>query len=350
MSAVSGGALRSFGLFEILDRTFRIYRENFLSMIGIVALVNIPLTIASTLNTLANPSFSSDNTFSSFSGSNASSGNVGAVCLFSVVTIVLSIVQAVIVNGVLTYMTSESHLGRKATIGEAYSAIRHRFTNVGCGLMLFYLIVIALGFGIGVVGALCAPALAGFGVLIYVAIATYAFLIPILTLEDVSTSFGVNRAWGLGKTRFWAAIGLSALIFILSLILTASLTTVAYFLLFQSNSTSMFDTTFVIVQAVLNAIINIVLLPLMPIALTLLYYDTRVRLEGLDIALNATNTPEPRPSDVVSPEPGPFLEGRDFVNMLIIVGITFVIGLIFYQTFQSLLGPEINSILENAAR
>lgn len=352
MGAFSGGALRSFTLLEILDRTFRIYRENFLAMIGLVAVINIPLTIVSTLNTLSNPGFSSSSFgggFSSGSSQLSSGTDFSSACLLPALTILLSIIQVVVVNAVLTYMASESHLGRKASIGEAFSAIRHRLTKVGCGLVLFYLILIALAFGIGVGAALCTPALAVFGVWIYIGVATYAFLIPILTLEEVNISFGVNRSWGLGKSRFWSILGLIVVITILSLVLTASLTAVSYLLLFQMFSTGMTEGA-LIVQTVLSTIINILVAPLTPIALTLLYYDTRVRLEGLDIAFSAVDTPEPRPADVASPRPGAFLESRDWVNMLIVVGVTFVVGLIFYQAFQSLLGPEFNSLFENFAR
>ena len=43
----------------------------------------------------------------------------------------------------------------------------------------------------------------------------------------------------------------------------------------------------------MNTIIDVFIAPIWPVALTLLYYDTRVRVEGLDIALRTVNVPDP---------------------------------------------------------
>ncbi|RPI96212.1 MAG: hypothetical protein EHM39_11055 [Chloroflexi bacterium] len=60
----------------------------------------------------------------------------------------------------------------------------------------------------------------------------------------------------------------------------------------------------------------------MPVGLTMMYYNIRTRVEGLDLALAAVDKPDPRPSDVVSPEPEyGWLTGRDLVNIVILTGL-----------------------------
>src|SRR5260221_1251460 len=69
------------------------------------------------------------------------------------------------------------------------------------------------------------------------------------------------------------------------------------------------------------------LAPILPIAYTLMYYDTRVREEGLDIALKSVAVPDASPGDVPTPPPGPFMVRKDWSNlgMLALLGLVPVV-------------------------
>src|SRR5260370_28976442 len=110
---------------------------------------------------------------------------------------------------------------------------------------------------------------------------------------------GMNWAWALAKARFWPVFGFSAGVgFIYFLIYLALLT---FSVLVRGTvSGASFGAT-QIIQTLLQGIITIFVTPILPIGFTVLYYYTRVRLEGLHIALDSGNTPDPRPSDLGSP-------------------------------------------------
>jgi hypothetical protein len=54
------------------------------------------------------------------------------------------------------------------------------------------------------------------------------------------------------------------------------------------------------------------------------YYDARVRLEGLDITLQALSRPDARPSDVESPPASLRLVHRDYINVLILMAVAVI--------------------------
>src|SRR5262249_16057057 len=95
---------------------------------------------------------------------------------------------------------------------------------------------------------------------------------------------------------------------------------------------------------VLNTATQIFLTPVLPIGLTLLYHDTRNRLEGLDFALQALGRPDARPSDVASPELRLALNSRDWLNIAIIVGVSIAIVLIGGALIQSLISSIVPAV------
>jgi hypothetical protein len=316
---------------ELLDRTFRIYRDNFLGFIGLVAAVTIPLTL---LNTLSTSSYLDALSRSSVFG--RSSSVSGSQLVFILVALITGIVQGVILNGTLTYMASESYLGRRVTVGQAFSAAATRFVSLGVGLLLFYLIIFLMAMVVGVL-SLCLIGFLGFGAIIYFGLAIYAMLVPVLVLENVSASFGINRAWYLGKTRFWFVAGLMLVIWLISLVITLALGGVQQFFAQQLiNSRSLGAAQIVVLF--FQIVVGLFTAPIFPIAQTLLYYDSRIRLEGLDIAFQSLEKPDPRPSDVPSPAPsGGFLSGRDVVNLVILSVGTIVLTLLFSAAVSQLI-------------
>jgi hypothetical protein len=84
-----------------------------------------------------------------------------------------------------------------------------------------------------------------------------------------------------------------------------------------------------VISIIIQAVIGIVISPILPIGLTLLYYDARVRTEGLDIALQTTGKPDARPEDIISPPvDGP--NSKDFVNLGIFVIIPFLLLVAYF--------------------
>jgi len=317
----------TFSFLEVLDRTFRLYRDNFATIVGIVASIVVPISLIQIVLSLLNaPALAATSTLGRNSTSVFSASQTSALCLSSAVTTILALLQIVLLTGAVTYVASESYLGRKVTIGEAFRARRNRFTNLGCGYVIFYVVLVGLGFVVGLAGAFCTPVWAALGLVAYVGVATYAFLAPVLVLEDVGTTTGVNRSWSLGKARFWTVLGLVLVLAIITTVINLAFTGVAQFLLLPLRfSGSLVGSQ--IVNWILTSISSIFLAPILPIGLTLLYHDSRNRLEGLDFALEALGSTA-HPSDVISPAPQSGLTSRDLINVGIILGVTVLVVLI----------------------
>jgi hypothetical protein len=331
----------TFTFLELLDRTFRIYRENFATLIGLVALVTIPLSIINLVLTL--PSLSTMTDFATFGRPADTSQLTSTVCLSTLLSLVIGLLQFVLNNAPITYITSESQMGRKVSMGEAFRATRPRFSSLAFGVILFGLVIVAASLFLGLISALCAIAFAAFGIVVYIGIATYSFLVPVLVLENVGASFGINRSWSLGKARFWMVVAVSTSITVLTFIIALAFSAAGLWLVYQIIPPTTPFVTRQLIESALSTFISLFTVPLLPIALTLLYYDTRTRLEGLDIALQALGNPDARPWDVVSPGGGAGLNSKDWVNIIILtvgaVAITVVLGATLISLLQPFMPP-----------
>lgn len=328
----------SFTFLELLDRTFRIYRENFITFIGLTALVTIPLTIIQLLLSMA--ALGGVNDLSTFSN-RQTGGASNTVCLSSLILLAVAVLQFVLTQGPIVYIASESQMGHKVSIGEAFGAARPRFGALAWAFIMFYVFLFVFAFAVTLISTAlqCAPGLALLGIVAYIGISAYAMLSPVVVLEDVGAAFGVNRAWALGKSRFWTAFGIITAITIIGAVIQLAFTSVAQLVVGGSVSSVSF-TTADIVNTAISTIIQIFIVPLLPIALTLLYYDTRTRLEGLDLALQTMDDPDARPRDVGSPGGGAGLTQKDIVNIIILtVGtlvLTFVAGALLASIINTL--------------
>lgn len=317
---------------EILDRTFRIYRANFIGFIAIAATFMIPLTIVTTLLT--------QNYVNDVRRFGLRAGYPTSYWVLIIASIIGQYIASIVINSVTAYIAAENHLGRQPTIAEAFREVRPRMGTLALGLFVFGLLLGACFFLAAFTGSLCFVPLLALPIIGYLGLTGYFYLTPVLVLEEVSAGLGINRAIALGKARFWPTFGLYILVtiivfcigFLLGL-LNAFFPTPAYMSL-----------TVNLAQVVIQTIAGILTMPIMTIALTLMYFDTRVRVEGLDIALESVDRPEPRVSDVFSPaSTTPLITWPDVGNAFILT-VGFVIlsfalgltGLTFLNNFMGL--------------
>ncbi|MEM6528396.1 MAG: hypothetical protein AAF653_08880 [Chloroflexota bacterium] len=305
---------------DVIDRTFRIYRKNFIPFVTItaiialpLALVNVPLTIAQ----LRDPN----------SGLAAGLGLLGGS-----VGLATSLVQIIVLQPIVTYMASEMHFGNRITVRSAFRDIRNRMGQVGVAYLLFGLLVGAVAFvgffaGIFTVGILAIPV---FIFLFYYATSVNLFLLPMVALEDIEPMKAVSRAYKLGRQRFWRGLGLGLLISMITVTQTITLIALSQLSLLPMESAGLTNIV-VLVSVVAENLVAIFTTPISIIALVVFYYDSRVRLEGLDVSFYLSRYDNPRPSQVPSPTiSGGFITGRDVINMLILLGgIAAVIGVAF---------------------
>ncbi|HEU4745576.1 MAG TPA: hypothetical protein VFS61_10080, partial [Anaerolineales bacterium] len=128
--------LRPLRLGELLDRAIRLYRANFLTFIGIIAVAYVPLMV---LQTAASALLSSSmlgglSTPEEIFSNTGYWAGIGA-------TLILALVQFVLVQGIatgaLTRAVADNYLGKKIGILDAYRGIgKSWLTLVGALLFL----------------------------------------------------------------------------------------------------------------------------------------------------------------------------------------------------------------------
>jgi hypothetical protein len=333
-------AVPGFSLTQILDRTFRIYRQNFLPFFVLSAVVQIPLLVINNLisapqrQALLGMMSSGNGTTLSITEAQAALGQMVGIALVAIVVeLVVAYLQGILIYGPIVYVASENHLGRSATLGDGFAAVRNRLQTLAGGLGLFYIILVVVGIPLILPFALCGL---GVGILLYVGLALGSLLVPILMLERTATGTGLARSWVLGKSSIWRllviTLGLNVITFLITLALG-----VVVLQVFKATTNPIADT----LSVILEGLGSFLLLPLLPIALTEVYYSVRTRVEGLDMALKAAPTANPSPADVASPAPPrQLLTNEDYLNVaLFAVGA--VVLIVLYVIVAASAGPQL---------
>jgi hypothetical protein len=316
-------ALRPMGIADILDAMFRIYRNNFLTFIGIAALAQIPLMLLQLIVQLTfGRAFSADLLSLSTELATASTTSLEDLPLTSIiayigVTLLLVLLQLIIIqqlmNGALTNAIARSYFGESTTILGAYQLGSSRIGSlIAAGLLvgligfvvfvaffaLYFGAIFAFISGIGDSrGALSALAsllcvfglflLIIFGVL-YVAV-RLLFITQAIVVEGKSAVEGIRRSWGLVQGSFWRTLGGYLLLSLLIQIVLAIPVTSATFAIQLTIGDPFDPLANYTLQQILNSLVTyaaqILVLPLQLTAFTLMYYDLRVRKEGYDLEL-----------------------------------------------------------------
>ncbi|HMB23324.1 MAG TPA: hypothetical protein VKP08_10860, partial [Anaerolineales bacterium] len=186
---------------------------------------------------------------------------------------------------------ADNYLGSKTGIADAYRGIRTSwFTLLGAILLLGIII-----FGISIWFLVpCIGWFTGFGMLMFVTTAISPLLPPTVVLEHQGAFDAMRRAWSLARRRFWPLLGFVLVLYLFSLVIVNGPAIIANVLLMQVlaslGSSSMEAVLLPVIQGLVSLIFVLLYLPLQVTALTLVYFDLRVRTEGLDLAILALQT------------------------------------------------------------
>jgi len=264
--------LRPLSLGELLDKAIRIYRSRFFLYLSISALLELPSALISTVAILRKDSFSNPNFFI-------------APFFTAVAFIVLTPIMA------QTYLRQPNPIQPRAS---EYHTV------------LFS--VVAVTFLISLLGIFLSSQLRNAIVPIdnlsmvplyflyadYLSIVFYIILVArwrmtrtISILESRGAVSAMRRSWALTRGWFWRIFSIFCILTVLTSILSRVLTAIAVvfvsFLSSQSPDYQMVIPT----QIIVPALINILILPLYVSIDLAIYYDLRVRKEGLDLQLRA---------------------------------------------------------------
>jgi hypothetical protein len=280
--------LRPSSLGEILDRTAQMYRSGFLLYFGIAAvsyaavlLLSLVLDVLLHPQELTNPR--------AYASLRLAAGVV--VGLFTMVPV--SIAMAAVMQAV-----ARNYLGQTCTIREAYAIVRRRWYRYILILLTMYVytfLPVALLMGILVGGA--ALLLAGAArvavlvlavLLVFAGIAfalwrvlRWALTIPASVMEDLPVHRALKRSSTLTQ-------GGAGRIFVMLLLVGAIMTIIQYAFLVPTfillvKSKGIITLTTQVISSLGSSFSGAFVLPIYSIALTLFYYDQRIRKEGYDI-------------------------------------------------------------------
>ncbi|MBK8022782.1 MAG: hypothetical protein IPK19_15445 [Chloroflexi bacterium] len=328
-NSLPGTSLQSRTLMELLQATFAIYRDNLVAYLILSAVVVIPITVISTLfgDSLLNavtyvgdtPTF--DPAF------------VNQICLFSIVVLVLTVVQTAILNCVVTHMTSEAQFGRKLTLVQAWNESSPLISKLVGANLIFFMVVFALAFASTLAISLCPLLVPIFAFTIYLSTAVNAFLAPVITLERTSATTSVVRSYYLGKSVFWRIFALSLSLALITLLFQLVIDAVVGL----SGAAGSGAATSLGVSTLAGILVSIITTVLVPIAMTLLYYDARIRRENLLAELKSVGA-DARPLHVpVPPNMPPLINNQDIMNIVGLIVFVVVLMLFLGGTASALL-------------
>lgn len=350
--------LRPLRLGELLDRAIRLYRGNFLTFLGIIAVVYVPLMV---LQTAASALMSSSVLEGRFSTPQDLFSNYGYwIAIFA--TIILGLAQFVLVQGIatgaLTRSVADNYLGKKTGILDAYRGIGSSWLTLLTALFFVILIFFALILWLFIP---CIGWLTGLGMMAFLMGIVNPLVAPVVVLEAagpwsssgdnifqrfsnwiVRSVLAVNRAWSLARRRFWPLLGYVFILYLFSWIVVNGPSAIVNVILVQVLQSFDDPTMQLVLTSVIQGLVQLVFIliyyPLQMTSFTLIYFDLRVRTEGFDIAFLTRETSDSTDLTEVTTVPAPqvnepFMTGAELGNFAILelagVGLYFLVVSIF---------------------
>lgn len=313
--------LRQLGLGELLDETFRLYRNNFLDFVAIAALILVPYTIINFAIQL--PFQTRLAQFQAQAGNPATFQNqlpvrmLGELAVWYVILIGTGLLYVIVfqplLQGALARAISQRYLDRPTGIGDSFgAALRRSPALIGSRLIPTLLGSVSFGivFGLFVAAFVLMLRTAGRGaaqartsvplVLLMVGLGFLLLLIAsivvgcvavriiftsqIVMIEGRGPWASLVRSWRLTQRYFWRTLGF-VIVIVLLVVLLSSIPTLAIALPVQFFAG---QRTYLIVASAVGGILNVIATPFAMIAYTLMYYDLRIRKEGFDLEQQTT--------------------------------------------------------------
>jgi hypothetical protein len=258
--------MRPLEIGDLLDETFRMYRRYFLLFGGISVILSIP---SAALFGLALSSFSSvlrqsNGQTADLSFMTPLLAGLGAGLLVNLLFLPFSM-------GAITYAACESALGRPVTAGGVLSGVLRRYFSLFVYWFLFFFF-----FYVSLV--LC---------ILPVALWTWIFVgwivvTPAMFVENIGLGAALSRSWRLVEGRWWRTF---LVLFLIAIIWYIAQFALGAFLQLGQFLLQLVVSPFIAIaiSSATGQIVSAVVSPILQIGIVLVYFDLRVRKEGLDL-------------------------------------------------------------------
>ncbi len=284
--------LRPMSTSQVLDRTFFLYRRNFWLFAGIgmlpPAFVLVAQLIALTIPKGAN----------NLAGSVAGIATIGVGVIVGVVVYLIGYALA---TGASVYAVSNAHLGKTTTISQSYRSVSDRVaaiigTSICMGLVIGVVIAGAVGATALLSNAL-AKAMGGISAVIIIPVwvveivflmrfvLRYSLAIPACVLEKLGPVESLKRSFALARGTegrvFLVYLLFGIIIFVLSLVFSIPV----FVGIGVATTKGALPIQYQIAQLFASFLASTLSGPVSIIAISLVYYDQRVRKEAFDLTL-----------------------------------------------------------------
>ena len=307
--------LRPLGFGTLLGASFQVIRRNPRPTFGIALLLNgvVIVLFVGIIAGVATWAFSRVGSAALENSDEITAGAIGAGVLAALIPIVLSVLVGAVLQGIIALEVSRATLGEKLTTRSLWRLARGRIgaligwsaavtgavTVAIIVISLVITLIIAFGGDAGlVVGVILAILAALCAVVVWFWLATKLSLIPsVLMLERLTLRQAIVRSWRLttGMGYFWKILGTQLLV---NFIVQTAAQVVTFPLsiasgiggaLVNPNGDISAGIAVIAVTYVLTGIVSLVFSALASVTqasvTALLYIDTRMRKEGLDLEL-----------------------------------------------------------------
>jgi hypothetical protein len=283
------GGLRPLGVGEILDNAIQVYRRNFRAFITMTAVAVVPIEIVTVLvNLSARPSsHTQESTIGGIQFGSSSTGHEEAVRLgASFVVIILAMIAGRLAIGACTRGVADAYLG--GVKADARASLLVAFRSLGSLLWLELLAAPAIGVGL----LFClAP-----GVWLWV---SWIVATPVLLVEGVRGTHALRRSFQLVNGRRWPILGLALIAALLAGVVSTVLRLVLVGVILATRDAT--STAYIVSSGVIGAVSSLLTTPLVASAYVILYFDLRVRREGLDMQIVLNNLDSPATPNITPP-------------------------------------------------
>lgn len=296
--------MRPMGIADILDETVELYKTSFVLLVGIAAVMNVPYAIFERYFYTVRFSH-----FISKPGANVSPTEMAAFLGATILGILYLLVTAPIVTGALTYAISERYLGNKVTIvgsfrrvfsasvfGQLLLAIMIKVAVVVIPTVMVWFALVMAALSLLVTHSAISPMALLLGALGLVSAFAAAYLLLRLALVE-PTIVVEMKGIGHSLSRTWKLMPGSMVKCFVLLLLSWVVTSIVQMIV--GGPTQMLIVTgmakgggpsqvILIIHTLIGAISSTILAPVLSIVTILLYYDIRIRREGFDLELLAS--------------------------------------------------------------
>ncbi len=261
--------LRPLSIGEMLDRTFSVYRDHFKLFVGIFV---IPQLATFAVN------FGMQVLMHAATTSSAALPIAGlSLLLYMPVYYATILITYALGQAATVYAVSQVYLDRPTTIGQSYSFIRSRFWSI-----IAVILLVSVATGVGAVVGLIALLIGA--IVIPVLIVLYSALaVPVTVLEGRDPIESIRRSYVLVKDDLGRIFVIWVLFFVIQIAASLLISIPAILLTQALAQHGQVPLWFNALTDLGTFIVGILVSPLLTIALSIAYYDERVRKEAFDM-------------------------------------------------------------------